>query len=159
MKTVVSLSPSRNVNFHWCEQPFSARLAKQFDLTYRHIAFAFAEYEPSFITARKRSLRRLCFYTCLSVILFTGGGVPTTGTPRAGTHPHRAGTSPRQVPPRAGTPTSPHACLDTVNKRKVRIPLEYILVVQLVLHYLCLNAMISLSFTYSHRMNHPLPYG
>ena len=24
-------------------------------------------------TARKRSLRRLCFYTCLSVILFTGG--------------------------------------------------------------------------------------
>ena len=26
------------------------------------------------ITARKRSLRRLCFYTCLSVILFTGGG-------------------------------------------------------------------------------------
>ena len=26
-----------------------------------------------FITARKRSLRRLCFYTCLSVILFTGG--------------------------------------------------------------------------------------
>ena len=26
------------------------------------------------ITARKRSLQRLCFYTCLSVILFTGGG-------------------------------------------------------------------------------------
>ena len=25
------------------------------------------------ITARKRSLRRLCFYTCLSFILFTGG--------------------------------------------------------------------------------------
>ena len=25
-------------------------------------------------TARKLSLRRLCFYTCLSVILFTGGG-------------------------------------------------------------------------------------
>ena len=25
------------------------------------------------ITSRKRSLRRLCFYTCLSVILFTGG--------------------------------------------------------------------------------------
>ena len=24
--------------------------------------------------ARKRSLRRLCFYTCLSVILFAGGG-------------------------------------------------------------------------------------
>ena len=26
------------------------------------------------ITARKHSLRRLCFYTCLSVILFTDGG-------------------------------------------------------------------------------------
>ena len=26
------------------------------------------------VTVRKRSLRRLCFYTCLSVILFTGGG-------------------------------------------------------------------------------------
>ena len=26
------------------------------------------------VTARKRSVRRLCFYTCLSVILFTGGG-------------------------------------------------------------------------------------
>ena len=26
----------------------------------------------SIITARKRSLQRLCFYTCLSVILFTG---------------------------------------------------------------------------------------
>ena len=28
------------------------------------------------ITACKRSLRRLCFYTCLSVILFRGGGDP-----------------------------------------------------------------------------------
>ena len=27
-----------------------------------------------FITARKRSLQMLCFYTCLSVILFTRGG-------------------------------------------------------------------------------------
>ena len=27
-------------------------------------------------TARKRSLRRLCFYTCLSVILLTGGAPP-----------------------------------------------------------------------------------
>ena len=30
----------------------------------------------AFVTARKRSLRRLCFCTCLSVILFTGGGLP-----------------------------------------------------------------------------------
>ena len=30
-------------------------------------------YNQNIFTARKRSLRRLCFYTCLSVILFTGG--------------------------------------------------------------------------------------
>ena len=29
---------------------------------------------PSVFTARKRSLRRLCFYRCLSFILFTRGG-------------------------------------------------------------------------------------
>ena len=29
-----------------------------------------------FVTARKRSLRRLCFYTCLSVILFKEGCLP-----------------------------------------------------------------------------------
>ena len=58
-----------------------------------------------FITARKLSLRRLCFYTCLSVILFTfcvilcllpggawsqgvsaSGGVPAPGGP-TGPHP------------------------------------------------------------------------
>ena len=57
-------------------------------------------------TADKRSLRRLCFYTRLSVILFTGGGVPGQVTPWAGT-PHW------QVHPQAGTPpqssTSPWA--------------------------------------------------
>ena len=31
------------------------------------------------ITARKRNLWRLCFYTCLSVILFSGGGVSASG--------------------------------------------------------------------------------
>ena len=30
-------------------------------------------YLQEFFTARKRSLRRLCVYTCLSVILFAGG--------------------------------------------------------------------------------------
>ena len=30
-----------------------------------------------FVTACKRSLRRLCFYTCLPVILFTGGLYPS----------------------------------------------------------------------------------
>ena len=42
-----------------------------------HSARLSAEIKPIF-TARKRSLRRLCFYTCLSVILFTGG-VPGPG--------------------------------------------------------------------------------
>ena len=36
---------------------------------------AACELGPGIITARKRSLRRLCFYTCLLVLLFTGGGV------------------------------------------------------------------------------------
>ena len=72
-----------------------------------HSAQLSAEIKPIF-TARKRSLRRLCFYTCLSVILFTGGcawsrgcmipgdvwawsgwGVetPDTATASGGTHP------------------------------------------------------------------------
>ena len=67
------------------------------------------------ITARKRSLRRLCFYTCLSVILFTEG-------------------VPGQVHPQAGTPPGQvhlrEQCMlgDTGNKRAVRILLECILV-------------------------------
>ena len=61
-----------------------------------------------FITARKRSLRRLCFYTCLSVHRGRGsnwtGTPPETGTPpRLGT-PLRPGTPLDQVPPRPGTP-------------------------------------------------------
>ena len=75
-----------------------------------------------FVTARKRSLRRLCFYTCLSVILFTGGSAsvhagiadpPGADTPRS-RHPTE------QTPPRAvhagrvgGThPIGMHTCLD-----------------------------------------------
>ena len=42
----------------------------------------------AFVTARKRSLRRLCFYTCLSVILFTGGG--GSASVHAGIHPARS---------------------------------------------------------------------
>ena len=81
------------------------------------------------ITARKRSLRRLCFYTCLSFILFTVGEYltrypphqvhtppQTRYTPGPGTHPpeqtppdqvHYPGTRyprPRYTPPRADTP-------------------------------------------------------
>ena len=33
------------------------------------------DYGSKIFTAHKRSLQRLCFYTCLSVILFTGGGM------------------------------------------------------------------------------------
>ena len=62
------------------------------------------------ITARKRSLRRLCFYTCFLVILFTGG-VPG---PRGGSAP--GGGWWRPPPPTAtaagGThPTGMHSCL------------------------------------------------
>ena len=58
------------------------------------------------ITGRKPSLRRLCFYTCLSVILFTRGGSTWAGTPRTRytpqdrVHPHLGlGTPPGQVHP------------------------------------------------------------
>ena len=54
-------------------------------------------------TARKRSLRRLCFYTCLSVILFTGGEVPGQVPPRQVHPPSRYTPSGRYNPP-AGTP-------------------------------------------------------
>ena len=53
--------------------------------------------------------RRLCFYTCLSVILYTGGGVPgqvpqrSRYTPWAGTTPSRY-TAPGRYPLSAGTP-------------------------------------------------------
>ena len=73
------------------------------------------------ITVRKRSLRRLCFYTCLSVILFTGVGVSVKV--HAGIHPLGADTpSPwGQTPP---------GCMpgDTFNKRALRILLECIVV-------------------------------
>ena len=45
------------------------------------------------VTARKRSLRRLCFYTCLSFILFTGGST-WPGTPPGADTPPRPGTPP-----------------------------------------------------------------
>ena len=68
------------------------------------------------ITPHKRSLRRLCFCTCLSVILFTGvvpgqvhaqAGTPPRQVhlPQAGT-PH-AGTPPGQVHPPLGRYTTP----------------------------------------------------
>ena len=66
-------------------------------------------------TARKQSLRRLCFHRCLSV---HGGGVSA---------PLHAGyTNPWQTP---GQTPLRQTGWDTVNKRAVRIPLECILVV------------------------------
>ena len=55
-------------------------------------------------TARKRSLRKLCFYTCLSVILFTGGRGSTWAVTPWQVHPWQV------HPPQAGTPPSryPH---------------------------------------------------
>ena len=40
---------------------------------------------------RKRSLRRLCFYTCLSVILFTGGVCSGGSAPGRSPGPHLGG--------------------------------------------------------------------
>ena len=61
------------------------------------------------ITTRKRSLRRLCFYTCLSVILFTGGGYLGRSTPGPGTPPW-PGTPPgRYTPGQVHPPRAVHA--------------------------------------------------
>ena len=51
---------------------------------------------PGIFTTHKRSLRRLCFHTCLSVILFTGGSISV-----------HAGYTPGAQPPRPGTPLGP----------------------------------------------------
>ena len=123
------------------------------------------KYYCVFVTTRKRSLWRLCFYTCLSVILLTGGGgcggSTQAGTPPWAGTPHWAGTPPGQVQPPgrytpwAGTAPTPrqvhspgqvhppgNACWDTVNKRAERILLESIL----VSHTNCSVLDISLSY-------------
>ena len=75
-----------------------------------------AFYCDLIFTAHKRSLRRLCFYTCLSV--HSGRGSTWAGTPQAGTPPW-AGTPP------TGTPPGSSACWEM---RAIRILLECILV-------------------------------
>ena len=100
-----------------------------------------------FITAGKRSLRRLCIHRCLSV--HRGGllhcmlgytplwaDISSLGRPptRAYTPPGRSPWAdtipgrhpPGQTPPGQIPPSS--ACWDTVHKRAVRIPLECILI-------------------------------
>ena len=61
-----------------------------------------------FITAHKRSLQRLCFYSCLSVILFTGGSASVhAGIPPGTRHspPARSRHPQEQTPRGPGTPT------------------------------------------------------
>ena len=78
-----------------CKSPFWILEGTLCSLTLRNIAI---------FTARKQSLRRLCFYTCLSVILFMGGsaecilGYP----PTRGRHPRTRGRHPPE--PEADTP-------------------------------------------------------
>ena len=99
------------------------------------IARSHLETATQIFTTRKRSLRRLCFYTCLSVILFTGGGEylgryagtypPGPGTPLGpGTPPGTRYTPWDQVHPAgpgtpAGTRYTPrdqvHPLLDQVH--------------------------------------------
>ena len=97
------------------------------------------------ITARKRSLRRLCFYTCLSFILFTAGvsGIRPPGRhPPVGRHPAGPSTHPwADNPP--GTKYTPPS-QDTVNAGAVRILLECKLVLFCTLCLQCTyKAMIS----------------
>ena len=107
--------------------------------------------QKDIFTARKRSLRRLCFYTCLLFILFTGGVYPRhppgrhapparhhppgQTPPRAdtplGRYPHLGRHPPGQTPPLGrhppGLSTPPwtkYTPQDTVNARAVRILLE-----------------------------------
>ena len=93
-------------------------------------------------TARKQSLRRLCFYACLSVILFTRGSASVSRQPHPQTDcpweqaPLPPPPSPVEgagTPPGADTPWNqapPMQCMleDTANKPVVRILLECILV-------------------------------
>ena len=89
-------------------------------------------------TARKRSLRRLCFYTCLSVHRgeYLGRYPPRQVTPlRASTPPPGQVRPLGRYTPWAGTPPGqvqppPEQCMlgDKGNKRAVRILLECFLV-------------------------------
>ena len=79
-----------------------------------------------FITARKRSLRRLCFHRCLSV---QGGGacVPGMYAPQAHTHDPPG----MHAHPPKHTPLPCRILRDALNERAVRIPLECILVIRM----------------------------
>ena len=76
-----------------------------------------------FFTARKRSLRRLCFYTCLSVILFTGWihspgrYTPPPACAPLGRYTPLAGTPPWQGTPSRYTPCAVHAGIQSTSGR------------------------------------------
>ena len=81
------------------------------------------------ITARKRSLRSLCFYTSLSVILLHGGGVPGQVPPQGrytplGRYTPRAGNPPRAGKPPPGRYTPQQCMLGYGQQAGVRILLE-----------------------------------
>ena len=111
---------------------------------------------PMLITARKRSLRRLCFYTCQSVILFTEGCLPQCMmgyTPPPGSrHPLRKQTSPRSRHPPQEADTSPRSRLPPLlspcweiratSRRYVSYWNAYLLALQLVFS-LIVHEMIS----------------
>ena len=106
-------------------------------------------------TACKQSLRRLCFYICLLVILFTGG---VSALVHTWIHPLGADTPPGQTPPLEQTPHGqsppPRAqCMqgDTGNKRAVRILLECILVI------IKFDREINLSLTFTDNIPTILP--
>ena len=61
-------------------------------------------WQSTIFTTRKRSLRRLCFYTCLSVILFTGG---LSASVHTGIHPPADTPLPRSRPSPGADTTSP----------------------------------------------------
>ena len=60
-----SFLTERSRIFQWLLPPFIPRIQPHLRITQRLL-----RQRELFITARKHSLRRLCFYTCLSVILF-----------------------------------------------------------------------------------------
>ena len=77
-----------------------------------HPRNAGASHTGNLVTALKRSLQRLCFYTSLSVILFTGGGgvCLSAYTPWEQTPPSSGADTPRSRPPGANAPLLCSAC-------------------------------------------------
>ena len=94
-----------------------------FQLYFLHLKYLADFALCSFLPTAKEVWGKVMFYTCLSVIQFTEGGVCPIAcwdTRPLGRHP-LGQTPPRETPPS-------RIIWDTVNKRVVRILLEFILV-------------------------------